>query len=694
MSEPSGETLLGDLVNGDVVRFLNSTKPDELKKLIKDLRKLQEGIKEENGIIPWENGCVLTCRFISFSSHRLVSFRKSVFGKKDFSLLDAPVSSSSSTDAPLTREKMLEELERLETQNEQLMSTVKANKTVISSLKKQLKDSEIDVVMRMLSGRTFNVKSKTGKTVRQFRCDMRGVLGEDDSGFALVVDGSVMNNLNKQLQTYGISHGSIVDLIRINTRGDDYNPPDETLFEAKATDGAEVLVELHKDEIRHKKYVIILIPRLGETTRIKFWFNDDTDGSRLYNMLSDYTGIAVDDYQLFWHNTDSVVEDFDRLASYFSTGSLLRLVPKLRGGVLTRHLKRDEAVAKLKSRVSSKVQDLMKKSENAMDLEDSTNASTNVLDYLALFEEKMNKLKVLKAEGIPVIKLGLSKLTLSQLNDIEKISNGGSRNGITEERLYKMLDMMYPDLVALDHSIVAIKNAKKQAVVNLMAIFTEEYVNYSPSHGSATLDIPQFRKDLEYVKRSHAPTNVDEAVVNSCVVAWDSIWRVSWQNMVYFNLKCIHPRLWGPPIPRIQKLGTTHPKNPKTGDDPSQMLGMTHPKSWGRFIWVSFFAVLQSLSVPDRALKWLASHTNFRPWWLKRAIFGSFVQPEPWQSDTFPASVKSYHGTECLHPPPCQVSDFIKIVIERMCKLLLQNVYVASLVYFRGLLKIIGGLSQ
>lgn len=54
-------------------------------------------------------------------------------------------------------------------------------------------------------------------------------------------------------------------------------------------------------------------------------------------------------------------------------------------GVLTRHLKKDDAILKLKTRVSGKIGELMKKSENEMDLTKTLQTPEHVLDYLKKF---------------------------------------------------------------------------------------------------------------------------------------------------------------------------------------------------------------------------------------------------------------------------------------------------------------------
>ena len=103
-------------------------------------------------------------------------------------------------------------------------------------------------------------------------------------------------------------------------------------------------------------------------------------------------------------------------------------------------------------------------------------------------------------------------------------------------------------------------------------LWSDEYANYQPIQGSATLDFVQFRKYLDYVKQSRAPTNVDEAVVGSCVMAWGSNLRV-WGQRTH-----ILPAKYG---------------FPKSGETPSQL-----PKIWGNPFPKSGEALYLSLKMP------------------------------------------------------------------------------------------------
>ena len=103
------------------------------------------------------------------------------------------------------------EIARLEDENEKLMTSVKQNKKTISDFKQLVKDKVIEVDVRMLSGRSFQVQTKSGKTVKQFKTqDLDAHYTYEEHLFLLVIGGQVLQN-NKRLHSYGVCDGSYID---------------------------------------------------------------------------------------------------------------------------------------------------------------------------------------------------------------------------------------------------------------------------------------------------------------------------------------------------------------------------------------------------------------------------------------------------------------------------------------------------
>lgn len=96
------------------------------------------------------------------------------------------------------------EIARLEDENEKLMTSVKQNKKTISDFKQLVKDKVIEVNVRMLSGWSFQVQTKSGKTVKQFKTqDLDAHCTYEEHLFLLVIGGQVLQN-NKRLHSYGV----------------------------------------------------------------------------------------------------------------------------------------------------------------------------------------------------------------------------------------------------------------------------------------------------------------------------------------------------------------------------------------------------------------------------------------------------------------------------------------------------------
>lgn len=96
------------------------------------------------------------------------------------------------------------EIARLEDENEKLMTSLKQNKKTLSDFKQLVKDKVIEVNVRMLSGRSFQVQTKSGKTVKQFKTqDLDAHYTYEEHLFLLVIGGQVLQN-NKRLHSYGV----------------------------------------------------------------------------------------------------------------------------------------------------------------------------------------------------------------------------------------------------------------------------------------------------------------------------------------------------------------------------------------------------------------------------------------------------------------------------------------------------------
>eukprot|EP00438_Fugacium_kawagutii_P008886 Skav207143 [mRNA] locus=scaffold4102:2555:4228:- [translate_table: standard] len=520
---PADDTLMGDMARNDVVLLTNYTSSTRLVEKVNEVATLQADIKERNGIIPWDNGVSITRSFISLTSHNLVVFRQPPPSAEE--------NEGQGADGRVGHDELRGEIDRLTVEIDTLTVELKNKKAELSKVKKAYREADITVKLRTLGAETVDVETQASKTVNQFRSDIQFAgLPRNPAGARLIIGLDILDN-KKRLYTYGVENGTVIDVVFAGFA----NPPvggesssDESAVEedAVAEDApvaplavnptlVSVALNEHPD---FQKRLIIVVPRLNDAVEISFWFGNQTKGDQLFEMLADYLDVPQQDFRLMWQGTNSRVEQFDTLSSYFGNGDRLQMHFPVRGGVITHHLKKDDAMQKLRDRVTGKIIDKFKKDYKHLDGDDTGKTPIVLLTYLQEFANELNKLRVLRAENIPVIKLGLKKLSNSQLSSLLEITKVSGRNGSNEDRLILALGVLYPQMIALDHGMVSLKEGKKDAMTNLLGIFVDEYGSYLEGQGTSTLNIQSFRNDVlsEMNNRTDA---VSQEQANSCIIS-------------------------------------------------------------------------------------------------------------------------------------------------------------------------------
>ena len=518
VNEPGNETTLKDLTSDTTLSFMMKTQDkDDIQKLV-GLRELQDKVKHGDGIPILQERIAIRREFIC------LVFQTHLFGVDEPKGSDEVHPQASSSQEQPSFQWLQDQIQKLEGENEALMTSVKQNKGLISDYKKMLKETGITVNLQMLSGRSFQVSTKSGKTIKQFRNeDLYSIFGANEHEYALVVNGAIMGN-PKRLHTYGISNGSFIDLVRANNADEQGVEPVEPLNEALFTQEAQTApkeqpmsVKLN-GETDGDKELIIVIPREEGEVRASFYFSKFTEASTLFSCLNEFMEMPNSDgYSLQWAGSNSKVERFDIIASYFGHKDMVNLVPKLCGGVLTSRLKRDESLKRLKLRVQDKVSEKFKRDYKNVGIPfDQQPPPEEIADFVQQFNEDMSKLKVLRAEGIPVIKLGLSKLSLEQLQQILSVANASLRNE-NEEKLMMLVSIIYPKISVVDCAIESLKEAKMEALKDMLGVFAEEYNVFNEVQCSSQLGIKQLKSDVE-AEMSKKQGTITQEQVNACCV--------------------------------------------------------------------------------------------------------------------------------------------------------------------------------
>eukprot|EP00930_Biecheleria_cincta_P049473 TRINITY_DN3466_c0_g1_i3.p1 TRINITY_DN3466_c0_g1~~TRINITY_DN3466_c0_g1_i3.p1 ORF type:complete len:347 (+),score=79.76 TRINITY_DN3466_c0_g1_i3:65-1105(+) len=178
-------------------------------------------------------------------------------------------------------------------------------------------------------------------------------------------------------------------------------------------------------------------------------------------------------------------------------GSLLHMVSGLGGQgppVIKKHLKKDQALAELKSRAAK----LIKKTEV---YQDSVVMPGEFKAFVDVVKREANKVSDMKyKDGVEnVIQRGLKTVSKDGLNTLLEIMevdrSAGGRKGSSEERLVKMVPVMFPQIAILERGKVDVALEIENMMTEFVNLYVEEYSTYSS--GSAKLNNELIIKHIE-----------------------------------------------------------------------------------------------------------------------------------------------------------------------------------------------------
>eukprot|EP00438_Fugacium_kawagutii_P003262 Skav224487 [mRNA] locus=scaffold2179:98145:99512:+ [translate_table: standard] len=224
----------------------------------------------------------------------------------------------------------------LEAENLKLMTNVKKNKDAILDFKRMLKDTIINVNVRMLSGRSFVVQTKNGKTVSQFKKqDLSSHVEGDDVMFHLVVNGQVLQN-NKRLHTYGVINGSFIDYVRRHVEGVVQQPSESII---RSADGAQqdsddgssggseksepTIIEMneHDMDTNYGKVDVFITNGNRETKIFRYYYQREDQFQVIFDALARYDVFVSNDGELMLFNKNnpaSKVVSYESISSWTS----------------------------------------------------------------------------------------------------------------------------------------------------------------------------------------------------------------------------------------------------------------------------------------------------------------------------------------------------------------------------------------
>jgi hypothetical protein len=173
-------------------------------------------------------------------------------------------------------------------------------------------------------------------------------------------------------------------------------------------------------------------------------------------------------------------------------GATLVFEHKLQGGGLIRkHLTKDEAMKKLKNKVVAhmKIQD---EPEDDIIFEDEFNV------FLQKAQQKVEDIKMLRAQGTDVVATGLRTISDDALNTLKELmsfNQSFGRRGGSEEKVLKVVSLMFPSLVALDTAKLKLSKVQELMMKDLIDIYVQQFSKYHD--GVATFDNLSFVQAVE-----------------------------------------------------------------------------------------------------------------------------------------------------------------------------------------------------
>ena len=180
--------------------------------------------------------------------------------------------------------------------------------------------------------------------------------------------------------------------------------------------------------------------------------------------------------------------------------------------MLKKHLKKEDAVKVLKSRIIANIK------------EDTDHVDVDLLGediraFLKKMEQNLTDVKMMKANGADIVDVGLRATTNDDLTQIKQIldTNRGGRRLASEEKIMKILPMIFANLRHLENAKFSIINCQKKVMHDLMNTFIDEFHTYH--NGVANCDVASFEKKVEReVLRRDLVTVPEEGEQPNCVV--------------------------------------------------------------------------------------------------------------------------------------------------------------------------------
>jgi hypothetical protein len=211
------------------------------------------------------------------------------------------------------------------------------------------------------------------------------------------------------------------------------------------------------------------------------------------------------------------LEDGMTLSNYeIIDGSVIQLALCLVGGVgvIKKHLKKPEAVSELKARAVQHIKAFH------VDM-DETIVHDSFKAMVEDFQKSVNVMKVMHASGIDNSQSIMKGLTNDDLKHVKEVlSHGEGRRQGTEERIEKIIPIIFKKLAIIDHCEDVLISLQSWALRELCQLYADEYHVYNAAKGYASFDNTRFLYEVEHeIKaRSRGVTIDSTPAPTGCII--------------------------------------------------------------------------------------------------------------------------------------------------------------------------------
>ncbi|CAJ1386813.1 unnamed protein product, partial [Effrenium voratum] len=167
---------------------------------------------------------------------------------------------------------------------------------------------------------------------------------------------------------------------------------------------------------------------------------------------------------------NALLENLSFRENHMKENQTITLLFRLQGGVINRFLKREEAVPHLKNRATKGI---IKTEVPQMEL------GQDFDNFISSFKRSIDDIKMLRTQGVNVIESGLRQISESDLSDIKQIMSYSKRNGTTEQRLPKLIEILFPHIIKLTSASKALTRLQEETVVDLIGIYVEQFHSFT-----------------------------------------------------------------------------------------------------------------------------------------------------------------------------------------------------------------------